>query len=167
MAKPAQIRSGRKFDSTEQEVFLNLWRTYDSLKMLEERVFSEFDLSAQQYNALRLLQTAHPGKLPTLAIGRRLISRAPDITRMLDRLENRQLIVRERRPENRRVVEVAITSAGLGLLEQMQSAVSQMHADQLGHLSAIQQQELIALLHAARQPHELHRNDWDDLVDEA
>jgi DNA-binding MarR family transcriptional regulator len=150
----SQPRSQVQFDSAEQEVFLNLWRTYDCLKALEERVFSSFDLSAQQYNALRILQAAAPGKLPTLAIGRQLISRGPDVTRMLDRLETRQLIVRERRVENRRVVEVAITPEGQKLLEDMAVPVREMHQEQLGHLTATQRRDLIALLRKARRPHE-------------
>ena len=150
----SQPRSQVQFDSAEQEVFLNLWRTYDCLKALEERVFSGFDLSAQQYNALRILQAAAPGKLPTLAIGRQLISRGPDVTRMLDRLETRQLIVRERRVENRRVVEVAITPEGQKLLEEMSVPVREMHQEQLGHLTATQRRDLIALLRKARRPHE-------------
>ncbi|MFM8728304.1 MAG: MarR family transcriptional regulator, partial [Planctomycetaceae bacterium] len=88
MAVSSNKRSVR-FDSAEQEAFLNLWRTYDCLKGLEESVFGEYQLSAQQYNALRLLRAVHPGSLPTLSLGRRLISRSPDTTRMLDRLEDR------------------------------------------------------------------------------
>lgn len=150
----SQPRSQVQFDSAEQEVFLNLWRTYDCLKALEERVFAKFDLSAQQYNALRILQAAAPRKLPTLAIGRQLISRGPDVTRMLDRLESRKLIVRERRTENRRVVEVGITPEGEKLLEEMAAPVSGMHQEQLGHLTPSQRRDLITLLRKARRPHE-------------
>jgi DNA-binding MarR family transcriptional regulator len=148
--------------SSEQEVFLNLWRTYDCLKQLEDRLFSEHQLSAQQYNALRLLQAVHPGTMPTLKLGQALITRAPDMPRMLDRLERRGLIARERRPENRRVVQVGITPVGLELLETMAAAVREMHAMQLGHLSAKEQRELIRLLKRARQPHQNVRLDWLD-----
>ena len=99
-----------RFDSLEQEVFLNLWRTYDRLKAIEEEVFGRVGLSAQQYNALRLLRAVHPESMRTLVLGGRLISRAPDVTRLLDRLEQRSLLVRERRAENRRVVEVRISA---------------------------------------------------------
>ncbi len=71
-----------------------------------------------------------PRKLPTLAIGRQLISRGPDVTRMLDRLETRKLIARERRVENRRVVDVGITPEGL-LLAEMAEPVREMHQEQL------------------------------------
>lgn len=152
----------RRFDSPEQEVFLHLWRTYDCLKTLEDELFARYGLSAQQYNALRLLRSEHPGSMRTLVLGRRLISRAPDTTRVLDRLEKRGLIVRERRAENRRVVEVRIDDAGLELLDEMSEAVGEMHQRQLGHLSRSAQSELVKLLKKARQPHEDASCDWLD-----
>jgi DNA-binding MarR family transcriptional regulator len=150
------------FDSSEQEVFLQLWRTYDRLKTLEEELFGQHQLSAQQYNALRLLKSAAPDPLPTLALGRRLISRSPDMTRMLDRLEDRRLIARKRRSDNRRVVEVSITSAGKSLLSDLADAVSEMHERQLGHLSQTKQRQLIELLQEARRPLEDETCDWLD-----
>src|SRR6059036_3586929 len=92
----------RHFDSPEQEVFLNLWRTYDRLRLLEDELFGRHDLTAQQYNVLRLLRAGHPDTVPTLALAARLVSRAPDITRMLDKLEQRGLVARERPADNRR-----------------------------------------------------------------
>src|SRR5262249_39740112 len=99
------VRKSR-FDTLQQEAYLSLWRTYDRLKSLEDAMFAEFDLSAQQYNSLRLLEAVHPATMPTSALGNKLISRAPDMTRLLDRLEERGLVRRERRSDNRRVVEV-------------------------------------------------------------
>ena len=159
--KPPTSRKPR-FDSPEQETFLNLWRTYDCLKALEEELFGTFQLSAQQYNALRLLRSVYPGSMQTLALGKRLISRSPDTTRMLDRLEQRQLILRERRNENRRVVEVAITKQGLDLLDEMMQDVQAMHKRQLGHLNRTEQRELTALLKRIREPHEDASCDWLD-----
>ena len=112
-APPRRIR----FDSLQQEAFLNLWRTYDRLRMLEDELFAGFSLTAQQYNTLRLLRAVHPAKLPTLALAGRLVSRAPDITRLLDRLDERGLIVRERHEQNRRTVHVQISDQGLALLK--------------------------------------------------
>lgn len=149
-----------KFDSLHQEVYLNLWRTYDRLKAIEDELFSQFDLSAQQYNALRLLQAAHPVTMPTLTLGARLISRAPDMTRMLDRLEERGLVCRERRPENRRVVEIGITPAGLKLLDDLSGAVQDCHKRQLGHLSAKDLKQLVELLQSVRRPHEEDGSLW-------
>jgi len=155
-------RSTKRFDSPEQEAFLNLWRTYDCLKALEDELFARYQLSAQQYNALRLLRSVYPGSMQTLALGKRLISRGPDTTRMLDRLEQRQLIVRTRRTENRRVVEIAITSEGIQLLEEMAGSVKEMHEKQLGHLNRSELQELTELLKRIRKPHEDASCDWLD-----
>src|SRR4051812_30019143 len=108
-----------RFDSPEQEAFLNLWRTYDRLRALEDELFARFELTPQQYNALRLLKAVHPDTLPTLALAQRLVSRAPDITRMMDRLHERGLIRRERPSDNRRVVRVGITDAGSALVAEI------------------------------------------------
>jgi DNA-binding MarR family transcriptional regulator len=150
----------RAFDCPEQEVFLNLWRTYDRLRALEDELFGRHDLTAQQYNALRLLRSVHPGSLPTLALAAWLISRAPDITRLVDRLEARGLVARERLAGNRRVVRVAITDAGLQLLRDLARPVLDCARRQLGHLSAAQQRQLIELLRAARAPHEDPQGGW-------
>ena len=83
----AQAASDGLFDSLEQEAYLQLWRTYDRLRELDERVFAAHGLSAQQYNALRVLRATSPQPLATSALGARLVSRAPDMTRMLDKLE--------------------------------------------------------------------------------
>jgi DNA-binding MarR family transcriptional regulator len=150
----------RTFDCPEQEVFLNLWRTYDRLRALEDELFAGHDLTAQQYNALRLLKAAHPKSLPTLTLASRLISRAPDITRLLDRLEGRGLVRRERPAGNRRQVMVAITEAGLDLLRELAGPVRACARQQLGHLDAEQKSQLIELLKSARAPHESSESDW-------
>lgn len=148
------------FDSQEQEVFLQLWRTYDCLKALEDQLFGQYDLSAQQYNALRLLEAASPDGIQTMDLGRRLISRSPDTTRMVDRLEKRGLITRSRLKDNRRVVEITISKAGSQLLSELAESVNEMNQKQLGHLSAQQQKQLVKLLRLARKPHEDSTCDW-------
>jgi len=152
--------SKRRFDSLEQETFLGLWRTYDRLRAFEDELFDHHCLSAQQYNALRLLRSHHPEALPTLAIAARLISRAPDITRLLDRLVERNLVSRERPDDNRRVVRVRITPAGLALLKELDAGVRDCHRRQLGHLKPSDLNSLIKLLRAARKPHEAADGDW-------
>lgn len=142
------------FASLEQQAFLNLWRTYDRLKAFEDELFGRHDLTAQQYNALRLLQAAAPEGLPTLTLAARLISRAPDITRLLDKLEERKLVRRERLPDNRRVVQVAITRTGETLLNALAAKVLACHERQLGHLKKSDLRALVELLRAARAPHE-------------
>lgn len=149
-----------RFDSLEQEVFLNLWRTYDRLRALEDELFAGFDLTPQQYNVLRLLKAQHPETLPTLALADKLVSRAPDITRMLDKLEQRGLIVRERLADNRRVVRIGISVAGLALLDEIAGPLRACHERQLGHLQPRQLTQLAGLLRAARAPHEADNSSW-------
>ena len=150
----------RRFDSPQQEAFLSLWRTYDRLRGLEDELFARHDLTAQQYNALRLLKAARPGKVPTLGLGARLVSRAPDITRLIDRLFERGLVERERPAGNRRVVHVGITPAGVALLDAIAAEVRACHARQLGHLDARELRTLVELLRKARQPHEPEGSTW-------
>jgi DNA-binding MarR family transcriptional regulator len=152
--------SGRRFDSPHQEVYLNLWRTYDRLRLLEDELFSGHGLTAQQYNALRLLRGAHPGKVPTLSLASRLVSRAPDITRLLDKLHERGLVERERPADNRRVVMVGITEPGIALLDGLGGEVRDCHLRQLGHLDQDEMRVLVDLLAKARQPHEPTDSNW-------
>jgi len=160
MAAPAVAKSHKRFDSPQQEVYLNLWRTYDRLRALEDELFSSHGLTAQQYNALRLLRAAYPGRVPTLTLGAKLISRAPDITRLLDKLSERGLVDRERPADNRRVVNVGITAAGIALLEKLAPEVRACHATQLGHLEVQQMSTLVDLLRRARDPHEPLESEW-------
>ncbi|MFZ4079932.1 MAG: MarR family winged helix-turn-helix transcriptional regulator [Pirellula sp.] len=150
----------RKFDSQEQEVYLSLWRTYDRLKGLEEELFQSWELTSQQYNVLRILQAAAPRPVPTLQLSTRLISRAPDITRMLDRLGERGLVGRVRSQEDRRTVLVEITPQGLELLEKLQEPVKSLHISQVGHLSQADRTTLCRLLKKTRKPHEPSDGHW-------
>ena len=155
-----QTSRAQRFDSLEQEAFLNLWRTYDRLRAFEDELFAEFDLTPQQYNVLRLLKALHPELLPTLAIAERLVSRAPDITRMLDKLEQRGLIRRDRSANDRRSVLIGITAAGLALLTQIAEPLRLCHEKQLGHLTQAALKKLVALLQEARGPHETGESSW-------
>lgn len=160
MSRKKSAPSTSRFDSLEQEVFLNLWRTYDRLRAFEDELFGRFDLTAQQYNVLRLLRAQHPATTPTLALANRLISRAPDITRMLDKLEQRGFIQRERNAANRRVVHIGITEAGLKLLDEIAAPLRDCHQRQLGHLTEEDLKRLAALLLLAREPHEDEGSSW-------
>lgn len=150
----------RRFDSLEQEAYLNLWRTYDRLRAAEDELFAQYNLTAQQYNALRLLRGEHPQALPTLTLGARLVSRAPDITRLLDKLAQLGLIVRERPAANRRTVLVRITAQGLDLLRKLDKPVRDCHFRQLGHMTEEGLRSLIAMLQQARLPHEQTEGFW-------
>jgi DNA-binding MarR family transcriptional regulator len=152
-------RSFVRFDSIEQEAFLNVWRTYDRLRVLEDELFARFELTSQQYNVLRLLRTQQPDGWPTLQLASRLVSRAPDITRMLDRLEEMALIERHRQAD-RRVVVVKITASGAELLDRIAEPLRDCHKRQLGHMAAADLRQLSRLLRAARTPHEPDGSDW-------
>jgi DNA-binding MarR family transcriptional regulator len=160
----ALARRKPRFDSLEQEAFLSLWRTYDRLRALEDELFGRFDLTPQQYNVLRLLKAVDPKTLPTLSLANRLVSRAPDITRMLDKLEDRGLVARERLSQNRRVVQVGITAAGAALLRELAAPVRECHVRQLGHLPPDKLRRLAALLRAARAPHEAPESPWGEFA---
>jgi DNA-binding MarR family transcriptional regulator len=160
MLPDATRRKAARFDSAEQEAFLNLWRTYDRLRALEDDVFARLDLTAQQYNALRLLRAAYPEPIATLTISDRLVSRAPDITRLIDKLEERGLVRRERPANDRRTVLIGITDAGLDLLVEIAKPLRECHLRQLGHLSVADLRKLTTLLRAAREPHESDDSPW-------
>jgi DNA-binding MarR family transcriptional regulator len=142
------------FDSLEQEAYLQLWRTYDRLRELDERVFQRHGLTAQQYNALRILKSVRPGALSTSAVGARLVSRAADMTRLLDKLEEQGFVARQRCSENRRVVYVSITAAGVAVIDRLAADVKRLGKDQLGHLDRGTLRTLIDILAQARGPHE-------------
>ncbi len=91
------------------------------------------------------------------------MSRAPDITRLLDKLEGRKLIRRDRPAANRRVVELRVTGAGLKLLQTLDEPVRRCHARQLGHVPQARLRQLIALLEEARRPHEAPDGSWAEI----
>lgn len=160
MSPVESVPAQRRFDSPEQEAFLGLWRTFDRLHALEAELFARYDLTSQQYNALRLLRAAQPVTLRTLDLAARLVSRAPDITRLLDKLVERKLVDRQRSETNRREVRVGITPSGVALLDELQVPLRDCHTRQLGHLTRAQLRELTTLLRAARIPHEDADSSW-------
>ncbi|MFN7765596.1 MAG: MarR family winged helix-turn-helix transcriptional regulator [Planctomycetaceae bacterium] len=161
MANTSSRRSATtRFDSLEQEAFLSLWRTYDRLRALEDEFFRPYDLTPQQYNVLRLLKAQQPALLPTLDVANRLVSRAPDITRMLDKLAQRGLVSRVRSESDRRTVLVGITPAGTQLLAEMHEPLRACHERQLGHLPPETLLQLIELLRQVRDPHEPQESSW-------
>jgi len=113
------------------------------------RILKTEDLSATQYNVLRILRGS-PDGLPCGEIASRMITRDPDITRLLDRLERRGLISRCRETKDRRMVMAGITPDGLKLLARLDEPVGDAHRKQLGHLGRERLRALTELLHAAR-----------------
>ena len=130
-------------------MFLELLRTTDRLTRGLVPLLKAEDLSANQYNVLRILRGS-PDGLPCGEIASRMITRDPDITRLLDRLEKRRLISRCRETKDRRMVMARITPDGLKLLARLDDPVQAGHRRQLGHLGRERLQALTELLHVAR-----------------
>jgi DNA-binding MarR family transcriptional regulator len=135
----------------EARVFVSLMRTADALARAAEALLKPYSLSGTQYNILRILRGAGEKGLACREVACRLISRDPDITRLLDRLESRGLIVRAREAQDRRVVKTRITAEGLRLLGELDKPVQELHRRQLRHLSAKQLSHLLDLLDRARE----------------
>jgi DNA-binding MarR family transcriptional regulator len=128
--------------------------TYDRLRALEAELLAGFELTAQQYNHLRLLRASHLDPVPTLGLAARLVSRASDVTRMLDRREQRERVARSRCGEDRWAVPVVVTESGLALLTRIAEPLREWHEQQLGHLSSSDLRDLVQLLQKAPAPHE-------------
>ena len=134
----------------EKQVFLEFLRISDSLVQDAENILKPSGLSHTQYNVLRILRGAEPDGLACSGIGERMLTHDPDITRLLDRLDSRGLIKRERQQEDRRIVRTRITEAGLKLLSELDEPVCELHKKQLGHLRSEQLEELKNLLYLVR-----------------
>lgn len=133
----------------EEVLFLDLARTTELLSRPLEQLLKTEDLSSTQYNVLRILRGA-PDGLTCGEIGNRMITRDPDITRLLDRMEKRQLISRWRDDKDRRVVLTRITEAGLETLAKLDEPVRSTHRKLLGHLGMERMRALRTLLEACR-----------------
>jgi DNA-binding MarR family transcriptional regulator len=141
----------RRAGCPEEAAFLDLLRTTDILSRSLVKVLKTQNLSATQYNVLRILRGAAEG-LPCGEIASRMITRDPDVTRLLDRLEKRGLISRCRETKDRRTVMARITPDGLKLLAQLDEPVQAAHRKQLGHLGRERLQALTELLRVSRSP---------------
>src|SRR5580700_2117989 len=146
-----EIAQERPFSSPEEEALLNLMRTADCLQREFQRVSREWGVTATQYNVLRILRGAHPRGLTCSAIGSRMITAEPDITRLLSRLKALKLIRQQRDRHDRRMIWTQISDAGLKLLEEMDPMVEKAPVELLGHLGGADLAELIRLLETARK----------------
>jgi DNA-binding MarR family transcriptional regulator len=145
-----QINQQKPFESLEQEAVLNVLRTADVLLQRIAAVLKPFKLSHSQYNILRILRGAGSEGLACRAISERMITRDPDITRLLDRLEARGLLTRTRDQKDRRVITARITSEGQRLLEVLDQAMAGVDRQPLQHLGEQRLRTLIQLLELAR-----------------
>ena len=141
--------SPKSIGSREEAAFLDLLRTVDLLSRPLAQVLKTEDLSSTQYNVLRILRGAPEG-LTCGEIGSRMITRDPDITRLLDRLEKRGLVVRHRDANDRRSVLTWITPDGLELLARLDDPIQDAHRRQLGHLGREKLRALGELLRDCR-----------------
>ena len=145
-----EIEQSRPFTSVEEEAFLNLVQSSDSLIRAFQRKTRGWGVTTTQYNVLRILRGAEPEGLTCAAIGKRMIAADPDITRLLNRLKALKLIRQRRDRHDRRVVWTQISDAGLALLDSMDPIVDRAPRELLGHMRPGELRELSRLLELAR-----------------
>lgn len=147
-----EIKQSRPFASLEEEAILSAQRTASVLEQAVAAALKPYGLSSTQYNALRILRGAGAAGLACQEIAERMVTRDPDITRLVDRLEARKLIERTRSASDRRVVVVRISEAGKRLLATMDGTIEGLPRRILGHLGTRRLRLLVELLERARTP---------------
>jgi len=145
-----EIRQAKPFVSRSQHLVVALLRTADLVRRAVGRVLEPYDITPQQYNVLRILRGAGEQGLPTLEIGERMIEQAPGVTRLLDRLEIKGLVRRQRCPQDRRQVLCWLTSHGLDLVTRLDEPIDAADAGAVATLSVEEQEKLLRLLEAVR-----------------
>lgn len=140
----------RPFKSVEEEAILSIARTAAVIEHAGAETLKPFNLTITQYNVLRILRGAGDTGLCRNEVGERLVTKVPDVTRLLDRMEAGGLIVRQRGGEDRRFVTTRITDKGLKLLEKIDRELPAIHGRQLGHVSQKRLKELISILEEVR-----------------
>jgi DNA-binding MarR family transcriptional regulator len=146
-----EIQQKKPIKQLEEEAYLNVVRTADLLNQRLDDVLKPHDLTETQYNVLRILRGAGDDGLSCKDIGARMVTRDPDITRLLDRLEKRQLITRGRATTDRRYLTIRITESGLNILAALDEPIHQMHGETLTHLGCERLNALIEVLEAVRE----------------
>jgi DNA-binding MarR family transcriptional regulator len=146
-----ELKQNKPFKSSEEEVILNVARTAEYLASAGAALLKTRDLTATQYNVLRILRGAGTEGLTCGEIGERMVTKESDITRLLDRVESRGFISRERPATNRRIVVARITEEGLSVLEELDEPVNELNRNLVGHLGEEQQKILNELLEAIRK----------------
>ena len=145
-----ELKMGKPFKSVEEEALLSIARTAAVLEHAGAEALKPFKLTITQYNVLRILRGAGDPGLCRNEVGQRLVTKVPDVTRLLDRMEAAGLIVRQRGGEDRRFVATRITEKGLKLLDKIDRELPAIHGRQLGHVGQKRLRELIALLEEVR-----------------
>lgn len=147
-----EIKQRRPFKSIYEEAALNIVRTAAVVSADFEQIFKPHGLTATQYNVLRILRGAGGEGLCRNDVRDRLLTRMPDATRLLDRMEKAGLISRSREQDDRRLVTTRLTRKGRQLVDDLDPIVARQHKSRLGHLSDKQLATLNALLTEARHP---------------
>lgn len=133
----------------EDQLFVAILKLADSLSQEAEHLIKSAGLTPAQYNVLRILRGAEPHGLPCRGIAERMISRDPDMTRLLDRMEKHGWITRERQLDDRRVIKTRITPDGLKLLKKLDQPIHYLHKGQFRHMTAARLRLLAELLNEA------------------
>ena len=144
------IRQKRPFKSPHEEAHLNVIRTAAALTDAIDVVLKPHGISVTQYNVLRILRGAEPSGLCRNELRDRMLTRMPDMTRLLDRMEEAGLVTRSRESDDRRMVLTRITKQGRKLVDELDAPVSKLHRSTLGHLTETQLRSLSDLLTLAR-----------------
>jgi DNA-binding MarR family transcriptional regulator len=130
----------------ESRLFVAILAAADALSLQAEQLLKSAGLTGAQYNVMRILRGAEPTGLACRAIADRMISHDPDMTRLLDRMEKRGLITRERDTGDRRVVLTRVTAQGLTMLKSLDLPVHELHDSQFRHMPAARLRVLAGLL---------------------
>lgn len=147
-----ELQQTKPFASAEEEAHLNLVRTAELLWQGISDTLKPAELTPTQYNALRILRGAEPEGATCSQISERMVTKDSDITRLLDRLEARQLIMRERNEQDRRIIVTRITQEGLRLLADLEKPIAEYHRRMFGHLGEKRLATLNKLLEDVRDP---------------
>jgi len=146
-----EIKQTKPFGSLEDEAFLNVLRTAEAFLRRETEFLKAYEVTLPQYNVLRILRGAEPQGLICREISERMIARDPDVTKLLDRLEDRGLVKRERQEKDRRVIVTRVTPAGLKLVNDLDQPSLKLTENLLKHLGERKLKTLIQLLEEARE----------------
>ena len=147
----SEIRQSKAFDSLEEEAILNLARTHEFVQQRSSGFFKQFQLTATQYNILRILRGAGKNGISCTEASDRMVTSDPDITRLLDRLESRNLIVRERSRGDRRVVISRISEDGLELLKSIDKPLARFIKRTIGHIGRERLEQFVETLESIRE----------------
>lgn len=147
---PSKNKPPRPQGSLEERIFIALLKVAGALGQEAEQLTRTAELTGTQYNVLRILRGAEPEGLACRGIGDRMITHDPDITRLLDRMEKRGLISRERQKDDRRVVKTRITQHGLALLKPLDQPMRDLHKRQFRHMAGARLKTLHSLLEEIR-----------------